>query len=318
MSNEEKIEESREAGKTESQEEKPTVNRQSSTEDPSTETESEISNRPTEEVGPKSEITNMEVHHHPHVEKKSFKEYLLEGIMIFIAVTMGFIAESIRENITKHEKEHHLMEMLVQDLKKDIIQLDTIQNRSKIKLAYLDTLRQFVFAEIDNELSDSACKKMYYIDARFGNSGLAYRFVPIDRALSQLEKTDAYNFISRQNVSDSILNYKGNNTTLIDDYQIIREYYQIKAHEVSQQIFKSSLVDNLIAGTTKIYEGILQSNKKFTLLTRDKNVLEIYGSKLRDNRLFFGYYTNTLIPAQQARAERLITLIENEYHLKKE
>ncbi len=318
MSNEEKIEESREAGKTESQEEKPTVNRQSSTEDPSTETESEISNLPTEEVGPKSEITNMEVHHHPHVEKKSFKEYLLEGIMIFIAVTMGFIAESIRENITKHEKEHHLMEMLVQDLKKDIIQLDTIQNRSKIKLAYLDTLRQFVFAEIDNELSDSACKKMYYIDARFGNSGLAYRFVPIDRALSQLEKTDAYNFISRQNVSDSILNYKGNNTTLIDDYQIIREYYQIKAHEVSQQIFKSSLVDNLIAGTTKIYEGILQSNKKFTLLTRDKNVLEIYGSKLRDNRLFFGYYTNTLIPAQQARAERLITLIENEYHLKKE
>ena len=47
----------------------------------------------------------MEVHHHPHVEKKSFKEYLLEGLMIFLAVTMGFIAESIREHITesKHE-----------------------------------------------------------------------------------------------------------------------------------------------------------------------------------------------------------------------
>ncbi len=34
----------------------------------------------------------MEVHHHPHVEKKSFKEYFLEGLMIFLAVTMGFIA----------------------------------------------------------------------------------------------------------------------------------------------------------------------------------------------------------------------------------
>jgi len=44
----------------------------------------------------------MEVHHHPEVEKKGFKEYLLEGLMIFLAVTMGFIAENIRENISEH------------------------------------------------------------------------------------------------------------------------------------------------------------------------------------------------------------------------
>jgi len=31
----------------------------------------------------------MEVHHHPHVEKKNFKEYFLEFLMIFLAVTMG-------------------------------------------------------------------------------------------------------------------------------------------------------------------------------------------------------------------------------------
>jgi hypothetical protein len=27
----------------------------------------------------------MEVHHHPHVEKKVFKEYFLEFLMIFLA-----------------------------------------------------------------------------------------------------------------------------------------------------------------------------------------------------------------------------------------
>ena len=53
MSNEEKIEESREDGKTESPEESSTVHRQSSTEDALTE----------------SEIKTMEVHHHPNVEK---------------------------------------------------------------------------------------------------------------------------------------------------------------------------------------------------------------------------------------------------------
>ena len=34
----------------------------------------------------------MEVHHHPKVEKKNFKEYLFEGLMIFLAVMLGFFA----------------------------------------------------------------------------------------------------------------------------------------------------------------------------------------------------------------------------------
>ncbi len=38
---------------------------------------------------------DMEVHHHPNVEKKGLKEYILEGLMIFLAVSMGFIARSI-------------------------------------------------------------------------------------------------------------------------------------------------------------------------------------------------------------------------------
>ncbi|HVW14957.1 MAG TPA: hypothetical protein VHB54_14070 [Mucilaginibacter sp.] len=61
----------------------------------------------------------MEVHHHPEVEKKGFKEYLLEGLMIFVAVMMGFIAESVRENITNGEHAKQLTMQLVRDLKND-------------------------------------------------------------------------------------------------------------------------------------------------------------------------------------------------------
>ena len=42
----------------------------------------------------------MEVHHHPHVEKKGFKEYFLEFLMIFLAVTMAFIGENMREHLS--------------------------------------------------------------------------------------------------------------------------------------------------------------------------------------------------------------------------
>ena len=70
----------------------------------------------------------MEVHHHPEVEKKGLKEYLLEGLMIFIAVTMGFIAENIREDITNKEHARQLTSQLVQDLKADTAQLNKAIN----------------------------------------------------------------------------------------------------------------------------------------------------------------------------------------------
>ena len=44
----------------------------------------------------KQEAKQMEVHHHPQPGKKSFKEYLLEGLMIFVAVTLGFISENYK------------------------------------------------------------------------------------------------------------------------------------------------------------------------------------------------------------------------------
>jgi hypothetical protein len=39
----------------------------------------------------------MEVHHHPdlHYKKKDFKEYFLESLMIFLAVTIAFCAEKM-------------------------------------------------------------------------------------------------------------------------------------------------------------------------------------------------------------------------------
>src|ERR1700731_218101 len=62
----------------------------------------------------------MEVHHHPNVEKKKFKEYFLEFLMIFLAVTMGFFAENLREKITDSRKIHEYMQSMVSDLQSDI------------------------------------------------------------------------------------------------------------------------------------------------------------------------------------------------------
>jgi len=78
----------------------------------------------------------MEVHHHPQLEHKAkpWKEYLLEGFMIFIAVMMGFIAENIREVIDNNEHVKQLTTQLVHDLKTDTAQLNKIY-REETKIA---------------------------------------------------------------------------------------------------------------------------------------------------------------------------------------
>jgi hypothetical protein len=51
---------------------------------------------------------NIEVHHHPdvHHKRKKIKEYFLEFLMIFLAVTMGFFAESLRKHVNENSKEN--------------------------------------------------------------------------------------------------------------------------------------------------------------------------------------------------------------------
>ena len=83
----------------------------------------------------------MEVHHHPDVEKKGIKEYLLEGLMIFLAVTLGFIAENVREHITEHKNARILAESMLEDIKKDTASLHSIIAFSRIKLDAIDSIQ---------------------------------------------------------------------------------------------------------------------------------------------------------------------------------
>src|SRR3569833_809676 len=81
---------------------------------------------PADNPNPPATPNKMEVHHHPQLEHKHkpWKEYLLEGFMIFIAVMMGFIAENVRESITNREHARQLTIQLIQDLKSDTAALN--------------------------------------------------------------------------------------------------------------------------------------------------------------------------------------------------
>jgi hypothetical protein len=80
----------------------------------------------------------MEVHHHSHHPKK-WKEYITEFLMLFLAVTLGFLAENLREVYVEKERSHELILQLQSDIKNNIKLIDSVVLRDKSMLTEFDT-----------------------------------------------------------------------------------------------------------------------------------------------------------------------------------
>jgi hypothetical protein len=152
----------------------------------------------------------MEVHHHPQLEHKPkpWKEYLLEGLMIFVAVTMGFFAESLREHITNNEKEKQVITSLVSDLKEDTATLN------KIITVYIPDHSNWVDS-LDNDINSNAIRgnKRKIIMALF-NATLWQTYTPPEVALNDLKSSGTFNLIEKQKAKNEILIFN----TKINEY----------------------------------------------------------------------------------------------------
>ena len=96
----------------------------------------------------------MDAHHHPHLpqgEKKKFTEYLLEFLMIFLAVTLGFIAENIREHITETKSAHQYLESFRNDLLQNQIQIKKYDSLYTNELPVYDSIVSIFYEKTENK-----------------------------------------------------------------------------------------------------------------------------------------------------------------------
>ncbi len=144
----------------------------------------------------------MEVHHHPQVEKKSFKEYLLEGLMIFLAVSMGFIAENIRENLVEHETEKRTMELVVENLKEDTTALEKSIKWNIKKVDIIDSILLFR----NSDLGDSNTAKKFM--PLFGSVMTVVWFQSNNSGFEQMKSSGTIRIVKQKRVLDSLYKYK--------------------------------------------------------------------------------------------------------------
>lgn len=142
----------------------------------------------------------MEVHHHPHVEKKSFKEYFFEGLMIFLAVTLGFIAENIRENISENHKAKELAESLYQEVYADSVE---IQNKISVRIRKEKELDYFIGFVRDSSFTNVSDRfyRSFTLSTLVVSATL---FEPSDGMLNQLRNSGSLRYFKNNEIQAEI------------------------------------------------------------------------------------------------------------------
>jgi len=87
----------------------------------------------------------MEVHHPHHpTHKKKWSEYIIEFVMLFAAVTLGFFAENIREGIAEQHKKQELLTAVVHDFKTDKSEIERHRIMVKRRLANCENFQKLL------------------------------------------------------------------------------------------------------------------------------------------------------------------------------
>ncbi len=143
----------------------------------------------------------MEVHHHPHAEKKNFKEYFLEFLMIFLAVTMGFLAENIREEISNATKEKQFMKSMINDLRLDSAYASGCIQIIDGRTSAIDSTMNYFTAH------QNASSVPYSIVEKMRRSIWDRIFIEHSGTIDQLKYSGGLRLIRNRQIVDSIESY---------------------------------------------------------------------------------------------------------------
>ncbi len=143
----------------------------------------------------------MESHQiHSHAKEKHFKHYLFEFFMLFLAVFLGFIAENIREHSVEIGREKEYVKSIIEDIKLDINQLDSLNNLRLKKREMIDSIL-FI---LDTFQPDQYGNQLYYFARCLPRP---IRIISNDGTMQQLKNAGNLRLIRNKKCLDAILKY---------------------------------------------------------------------------------------------------------------
>jgi hypothetical protein len=250
----------------------------------------------------------MEVHHsHKHGTRK-WKDYLSEFAMIFLAVTAGFFAETLREHIGDGKKEKEYMVSMIADLKEDTADINQI---TKILFKNIRGQDSLILLLKSFHESDSSAKKAYryYLRYTIGVPQVIFN----EGTITQLLGSGNMHLVSDHAIADSITDY----TNYVKYNKVQAGYYndQFKqCFDYSTNLFDFTVARNPLQENFQRAITVPIRLDTLHLLSHDPAQLQKYCNELTMlQSIINGYVLNLRFANRKAGA--LIALLQKKYGL---
>ena len=246
----------------------------------------------------------MEVPHHGHnapKKEKHFKHYLFEFLMLFLAVSAGFLVENLREHYVEHKREKEFIKSYIEDLKQDTAKIRANIEQRSAKALIIDSLMKLLNSPDPNQAGASA----YFFGRRTTRSTL---YQANDRTIKQLKNAGGLRLIRKQKASNAIMTYDQANDYII--YLQGREFEELSVmYPLLAKLYDANVLETMIRGIE-----INRPTGNPVLRTTEKELI------LDLTYYLHQYKTTSIVIIARLRsilqtATETIQLLQKEYHL---
>ena len=225
----------------------------------------------------------MEVHHHSHHPKK-WKEYVTEFLMLFLAVTLGFMAENIREHQVEKHREISYLKNVHEDLTLDKKNIDSVLKQNTVRLQAMDTL----FQSINNNTITN--EDVYYY---IRNLALRATFESSHIGLDQIKSAGGLRMIKNAEIIFGIQEYE-RLLNSIDKLENVRERTLEQARFKMASVFNPSISYEMLSNQgqgimrfkrPQKADAILENNKEAVRELLNLDTFGLNTNRYLNNRL---------------------------------
>ena len=182
---------------------------------------------------------NMEVHHYPDLKhkKKRWIEYFLEFLMIFLAVTLGFLAENLREHISEKDRATVYAQSLIADFKADTATLHQLIFYTKEKIRMIDSLDKNLSAPRSRVNDSLLYNTIVYVISTF-------QFDNINGTYEQIKNSGSMRFFNQTTVNNlNRYDAAADKLKLMEDWE--NKFLYEKLIPQTQEMVNYKVIDDL-------------------------------------------------------------------------
>jgi len=242
----------------------------------------------------------MEVHHHSHSARKKWTHYFWEFLMLFLAITLGFLVENQREHYIENARAKEFAALMYEDLKKDNELYTKGSEKFKMIKEHQDSLLFVLkgdFEKIDR----------YKMISHWINGVWALNFTAHQATYEQMKNSGSLRYIRNIDLINRMQEYYNGILPDIDHYHTIQsELTETRIVPFLEDHINYQEADFLNSQMNVSNPGLFDWNKR--------TAVKLYNmmSLLKNQNEFL----NSVYIEAGEKSNETMQLLKQEYHLK--